>query len=1459
VKNLLKFMSIGLVLAVVVFAQQMNNSSAVVEAADVAQNDIEFMNAADEVVKFYKADSSGQTVYLYVRDTDLNTTFTGSTSWISSHATNDRVVNAGATWTLDLNNSAKTIVAASLLEQKVTGTLTCLTGCAAAAGRNDANIADAAISATSGSGDIASIRIDVTMANDGVITAYTVDGTLSGRGFQLLDTVTLTDGLSKSGETNATASTARVDTIATVAGTVGNFTKTEDTDNGVTSGPNLFNKASTPVKLNSLTVKKGNTSLFTDALDETNGTFSLNANTVVGNEIGTGADDGVKASYSFKAQDVYTGLAAGAKRVHVTSTSDSTGEWIEIKEVSDEGVANNNFAGAILTGTSSAADATRTAGTYTVLPGEYTYTGTGLGGVFTVTIDATGAGTVTSKDGQAGAGYAAGNAITFPTAKIGATGADLVYTIATVQASAEAAVDTGIFMGNVKINTDASAGAADNGSVWVQDGDTLTASFYKAKNATDNATGDLIKATTATVDSTAPTISNVSPADGTLTKDTTPSLEFTIEDAGSGFDKSVSNFGQHVEVTVNGCDIPTAALGVKSHSTSAITVSYNAAVDWTTNAKTGGAVVHSSNDCKGTAGGNATDRDNGGFNITSTGSAVALTSSTVHGTKFTWYIKATDDATNAKELGNDVHNFTGLTTSEMDLRIDTKVPSATAITGAKAWSASEKKDVVDNTSVKISFDESLDANSVAASDFTVSGVGVTSSTIETVTMGGTDETTDMYVYLKLAADLGPNAKPKVKLVGEVTDKALNVLKPSTTETTGKTLGTASDSVKPTLSDGAIDVALMAKDGKTTYTFGSNENLTKTSGTFNAARGTYGSISGGGKTSGSSGVVTLDQTDTGKVSITLSNPTSGKGTVKHKTAHGPVLMTKTGIYGIASVGRDAADNVGVGGVTKVVEDVSAYFAAGGKNASGDDNLVTTGSVAAGDTVSIKLKNWPLADHDGDGSLEDSITKITVGGSVPTTMQYIDGASPTGDGRGGFRSTTSAALTGTAAAVNPNDNNTDSTFTIVTTQAMSSADGAGATAVVTTTDAAYTLVSITGGSGYAATETITIPDELIGDSQGDDVAPIVITLATVSTTDGTATATNSTVSSFISAVDWSENELITLKSLDESDVNIVADSTVKITYYYVNAEQTVELDLDGPIVTISPANLDNLTDKTPSISFAWDDDEYAGDNYTTVVITKAEILDPDSVTTDISGNLTTTDDKTFYYRPDADLAVGEYKLTISAEDTAGNETKDQTSKFTVKDRAKTVVPMEPGWNLISIPAAAADSDINAVITNTQVETVLTYDPSTPGGWLTAVRDGDALVGTLSAIDAEHGYWVFQKNGDDIKVDLPGYKGGAASVPPAISIVEGWNLIPAVSLTVGETVVATTIDPDKYLLGIDWVKAKGWDAVNEKWLDVSRDLTVPPNMLNTSNGFALNGNTITFGKGYWLYSSGSGVIVP
>ncbi|MBM40070.1 MAG: hypothetical protein CL765_07085, partial [Chloroflexi bacterium] len=596
-KNLLKFISIGLVLMVVVFSQMTQESSSV-EAADVSENDIEFMDTADAVVKSYKASSTDTKVYLYVRDKDLNTTHTGTTEWASTHATETKPIIATSTFTLDTDS-----LTASL---DSTGVPTAIDGLNAHE-NSVATVAKTLDSTTyvnlptTSAGSGTGLLLNVATAADGAISLTAGGIGQKGTGYANNEVITVNGCLVSIVPTDCRANFGVVingvtDADASAAGAL---KKTEDSDQGVTGGPNLYQGADTPLKLNTLTIKKGPSSLVIDQLNESTGTFSLNAAVAAGDTSGT---DSVVASYSFSAQDVYSALTAGAKRVHVTSSSDATGEWVMIEEVSDEGVTNANQEGGILTmaaATVGNALSARTAGTYIVDPQEYSAQGNCADAQFKIVITGDGStkAVPTINNGKAGRDCVAGNTITVEDGYLGGgavnavdtiggilgnaatlsgidkrdtdttknglattssgagtgltvnvviaandtigsisvatagsgyvdnelititsglgtglsvagqtadplqfrvnglTVADLEFDVTTVQDNtAAAAVDTGIFMGSVNINTDASAGAADNGQVWVQDGDTLTASFYKAKSTDgNNTTGDLIK------------------------------------------------------------------------------------------------------------------------------------------------------------------------------------------------------------------------------------------------------------------------------------------------------------------------------------------------------------------------------------------------------------------------------------------------------------------------------------------------------------------------------------------------------------------------------------------------------------------------------------------------------------------------------------------------------------------------------------------------------------------------------------------------------------------------------------------------------------------------------------------------------------------------------------------------------------------------------------------------------
>jgi hypothetical protein len=368
--------------------------------------------------------------------------------------------------------------------------------------------------------------------------------------------------------------------------------------------------------------------------------------------------------------------------------------------------------------------------------------------------------------------------------------------------TAVTATDSSFFRGIVAFSGDATAAASGSTlardidyaggggnvnvpSIWVQDGDTVTVTYYDAgtDDNSDNAIaasekGAVIATATATIDSGDPSITNVSPADGTLTNDTSPTVSFTITDPGIGFESNVANFGNHVDLYINKCAVLDTELSITTHSTSSIGVTFDLP---------GGTAKFSDNAAGTTGGADAnrlcTDRTAAsearevaasGFRVNTTTAAADTTlDRTIHGTVFSWEIVARDDVGNEKILGDD----TGAANAgDLDLHIDSVKPDTaggSAVTTGKYWDPITKapKDAVN--SIQVDFTESIDPASVQASDFVVSGTGVTDSTISKVTMGGDDGTLNKSIFLELAADLAPNALPKVELQGIIADLAGN--------------------------------------------------------------------------------------------------------------------------------------------------------------------------------------------------------------------------------------------------------------------------------------------------------------------------------------------------------------------------------------------------------------------------------------------------------------------------------------------------------------------------------------------------------------------------------------------------------------------------------------------------------------------------------------------------------------
>ena len=861
----------------------------------------------------------------------------------------------------------------------------------------------------------------------------------------------------------------------------------------------------------------------------------------------------------------------------------------------------------------------------------------------------------------------------------------------TALASLAADPDDKIFRGAVTLSDDPQATDPDDGKIWVQDGDTLTVTFYRSDHVT------VIDSTTATIDATDPAITAISPADGSVIKDVSPNLSFTITDGGSGLSTSAPEGNVEVKIvtTAGDCNIEdndggssTSELSYPSRSASSLSVSF--------------APVGTDKEWADPVTGSCASRTGGGFGIDTTTLGVNN-----HGVAFTWKIVATDVAGNSKTLE----------TTSLDLTVDTVKPDMTAAVTGKGWDSALNTDKTQLNSVKLTFTEGLDVDTVATdgSDFTVAGHSVVAALVAGVDNTSTGGTNDLneFVYLELAADVSSNDRPKVELTGAIKDKAGNELKPATGATVADSIPNSTDGVKATISDVIVASTLLAKKGESKLTWTANENITFGSPNLSSATDetacTCISVSGGGTTTNKTGVVT-----------TVS-ASAAEGTFKQTT------FTTTGIYGAIILSRDLAANQTVTGAVKVSsEDVSSQFD------SSSDSLVltldtnTVSPLDAGKDVAVKLAKWPIADNDGDGSLTDEFT-VTVNG----------------------------------------------------------------TAVGTTT---------------------------------------------------------------VTAIDWSEAETVTMSF----STAIAAGDTVTVTYRYVTGAQAIEVDTAAPGISFDPADGTTTEDATPFVSIIFDDDEYAGDTHKTVTLTLATLTDPDGVVTDLMamddigdgfGALATADNITYIYTPTSDLALGVYTVKASGTDEAGNTKSNVAGVFTVKARATTKITLRPGWNLISLPSDPTSTAINDVVNVASVDTVLAYDPTVAGGWMTAVRDTDGnLTGTLTTMDSSRGYWVHTTTFESLAIEIPGIAGGAQTLPPSIALVKGWNLVSVISLDKS----VTAIDPDQYFTGLTWSRAYSFSAATEKFAGI-----IP--QASTATDDATIQDRVTVGNGYWVFLREAGDLVP
>jgi len=305
---------------------------------------------------------------------------------------------------------------------------------------------------------------------------------------------------------------------------------------------------------------------------------------------------------------------------------------------------------------------------------------------------------------------------------------------------------------------------------------------------------------------------------------------------------------------------------------------------------------------------------------------------------------------------------------------------------------------------------------------------------------------------------------------------------------------------------------------------------------------------------------------------------------------------------------------------------------------------------------------------------------------------------------------------------------------------------------------------------------------------------------------------------------------------------------------------EVDTGLPAPTFTPADEGETDDPSSFLKISFDNEgkEYgleADDDFTevsanvdddfdsqnTVTLTEVIIDGPGYDEDDVTDKFSSRDDILFLWRP-MDLEEGTYTLDVTAEDAVGNE-GEFSIEFDVVAREPYEIPLDAGANLVSFPAVPTDSSIDDVLGGEDAITlVMTYD-NAAGLWHVASRgdDGGSFTGNLTSIDSRHAYWIVSSETLDLEVLLDASEGGVPTLPPAIEVYEGWNLVPVVDVDQGD--VSTTIDADVYLANIDWDIAYGFDTINGTF-----------DKIQDGGSDDLNN-----GSGYFVYANDEGVIIP
>ena len=207
----------------------------------------------------------------------------------------------------------------------------------------------------------------------------------------------------------------------------------------------------------------------------------------------------------------------------------------------------------------------------------------------------------------------------------------------------------------------------------------------------------------------------------------------------------------------------------------------------------------------------------------------------------------------------------------------------------------------------------------------------------------------------------------------------------------------------------------------------------------------------------------------------------------------------------------------------------------------------------------------------------------------------------------------------------------------------------------------------------------------------------------------------------------------------------------------------------------------------------------------------------------------------------LAAGTYTWIIEVSDAAGNVSGGQTLVFAVEAPTAFTIAMEPGWNLISVPARLDSATPGSVFGDVDPSITKIRTWSTEAGWQVSNFVDGAWSGDILSLKPGAGYWVFSTNADDVDVVLRRLS-GIPQAPRPQEVLEGWILFGPQFFNL-PVLLVNAVDMDNYLTGVDWAVVYGFD---------------PDPAVGFTRTAPVTNNTFVPGLGYWVFINEAGQII-